>query len=339
MGKVLEVSTDELETTRWPWPHFPRVGDPSVGVDQSTYDNLVRYTKYASGAYQMLCPRPMGNALVAQFTDLITSTQGFIARDDQREELVIAFRGSTDVTSILVGMSLQSPQVFSSIVLPWCTHADTSIVLVPLKGHGLPPLDPSKITRSAEPRVHIGFLVAYQSIARTLLVKLEHQLQAHPSYTIIVCGHSLGGAIASIASIAINHTFPGRPINVYTSGQPRTGNAAFAELVEGAIGVENVYRCVHLIDGVPTMIPTNLGYRHFATEYWEFTELGKRFPINLRMRSQVTTPLISGPPKNVKRCKGGEDPDGSASVPSTGVNPAHWVYFRQPIASDPTVCL
>ncbi|KIJ18505.1 hypothetical protein PAXINDRAFT_70939 [Paxillus involutus ATCC 200175] len=293
MGEDFEVPTDELDVTRWPWPHFPRVSDPSVGVDQTTYDNLVRYTKYASGAYQVLCPRPMGNTLVAQFMDLVTSTQGFIARDDQREELVIAFRGTTDVTSILV---------------------DTSIILVPLKGPGLPPLDSSLIARSAEPRVHIGFLIAFQTIAQTVLDKLELQLQAHPSYTIVVCGHSLGGAIASIASIAINYTFPGKSISLYTFGQPRTGNPAFAELVEGAVGVENVYRY-----GVPTMIPATFGYQHFATEYWEFTELG--------------------PPKNVKRCKGGEDPDGSASVPCTGVNPAHWVYFRQPIASDPTVCL
>lgn len=66
MGEDFEVPTDELDVTRWPWPHFPRVSDPSVGVDQTTYDNLARYTKYASGAYQVLCPRPMGNTLVAQ---------------------------------------------------------------------------------------------------------------------------------------------------------------------------------------------------------------------------------------------------------------------------------
>ncbi|KIJ68022.1 hypothetical protein HYDPIDRAFT_107601 [Hydnomerulius pinastri MD-312] len=294
MGEDLEVRTGFPETAGWPWPHFPRVGDPSTGVDQTTYDNLVRYTKYASGAYQVLCPRPMGNTLVEQFTDLITSTQGFIARDEKRKELVVAFRGTTDLTSVLV---------------------DTSIILTTLKGDGLPPSN----SRSTQARVHAGFLVAYQSVAQTMLDALGPQLRAYPSYNVILCGHSLGGSIASIASIAIQHTFPGKAISLYTFGQPRTGDPAFAELVEGAIGVENIYRCVHLIDGVPTMIPTKLGYRHYATEYWEYTELG--------------------PPKNVKRCNGGEDPDGSAGVPSTGVNPAHWVYFRQPIASDPTVCL
>jgi len=297
-GQITLTANETTETTGWPWPRFPRSDDPSVGVDQRTYDNLVRYTKYASGAYHVLCSRPMGNTLIVQFHDIVTSTKGFIARDDKREEFIVALRGSSAVTSILL---------------------DACIILVSLRGPGLPPLDPSAVSRSTEPRVHVGFLLAYNSIAQTVLDELESQLRTYPSYNIVVCGHSLGGSIASIASVAFSHTFPGRCVNLYTFGQPRTGNGPFVELVERAIGTEGIYRCVHLVDGVPTMIPTLLGYRHFGAEYWHFTELG--------------------PPKNVKRFEGGEDPNGSANIPSTGVNPAHWVYFRQPIALDPTVCI
>lgn len=63
------LTTDEISelVAGWPqWPRFPRSDDSSVGVDQQTYDDLVRYTKYASGAYQVLCPRPMGNTLISQ---------------------------------------------------------------------------------------------------------------------------------------------------------------------------------------------------------------------------------------------------------------------------------
>ncbi|KAF8444900.1 Alpha/Beta hydrolase protein [Boletus edulis BED1] len=284
--------------TGWPWPHFPRSDDPSVGVDQQTYDDLVRYTKYASGAYQVLCPRPMGNTLIVQFQNIITSTNGFIARDDNREEFVVAFRGSSDTTTILL---------------------DASIILASLKGPGLPPLDPSAESRSAEPRVHVGFLLGYNSVAQKVLNELALQLRAYPSYNIVACGKVDLGSIASIASVAFSHTFPRRCVTLYTFGQPRTGNPPFAELVERAIGTERTYRCVHLVDGVPTMIPTQLGYRHFGAEYWQFTELGA--------------------PRNVKYFEGGEDPNGSGNIPSTGVNPAHWVYFLQPIASDPTVCI
>lgn len=54
------------------WPRFPQTGDPSTGIDQETYDNLVRYTKYASASYQTLCPRPMGNTLVGEASTLIS---------------------------------------------------------------------------------------------------------------------------------------------------------------------------------------------------------------------------------------------------------------------------
>jgi len=40
--------------------------DPSKGIPEELYNELVRYTKYASGAYQALCPRPMGHTLVTQ---------------------------------------------------------------------------------------------------------------------------------------------------------------------------------------------------------------------------------------------------------------------------------
>lgn len=67
-------------------------------------------------------------------------------------------------------------------------NADTSIVLVPLQGPGLPPSNPFSVSRSDGPHVHVGFLVAYNSVAQTVLDELESQLQAFPSYNIVVCG-------------------------------------------------------------------------------------------------------------------------------------------------------
>ncbi|KAI6157943.1 Alpha/Beta hydrolase protein [Pisolithus tinctorius] len=283
----------------WPWPQFPREDGPSTGIDQKTYHNLVLYTKYASAAYQPMCPRPMGNTLIGQFTSVVTTTRGFVARDDKRKEIVVAFRGSKDVISILI---------------------DGSVILTPLQGTGLPPSHvqstPSKNPK--RPHVHTGFLIAYQSIAQILLDIVGLQINMYPMYAVVVTGHSLGGAVASIASIAIRNTYPAATVRLYTIGQPRTGDSAYAALVEKMVGSENVYRGVHSIDGVPTMIPTSLGYQHHATEYWQFMELPA--------------------PEHVKRCRGNEDPEGSASIPSSGVNPAHWIYFGQPIASDPSVC-
>jgi hypothetical protein len=38
-----------------------------------------------------------------QFTDVITATQGFVARDDTRKELVVSFRGSREIASAIIG--------------------------------------------------------------------------------------------------------------------------------------------------------------------------------------------------------------------------------------------
>ena len=83
--------------------------------------------------------------------------------------------------------SVRVPSLLAS-QWPFIRNADACIILVSLKGPGLPPLDPSTVSRSAEPRVHVGFLLAYNSIAQMVLDELEPQLRAYPSYNIVVCG-------------------------------------------------------------------------------------------------------------------------------------------------------
>ena len=51
-----------------PLPRRPPLDDnaPAYGrnVSEHTYGELERFAKYASAAYQYLCPRPLGNTLV-----------------------------------------------------------------------------------------------------------------------------------------------------------------------------------------------------------------------------------------------------------------------------------
>ncbi|KAI0301030.1 Alpha/Beta hydrolase protein [Multifurca ochricompacta] len=132
-------------------------------------------------------------------------------------------------------------------------------------------------------------------------------------------GHSLGGSLAAIAALSIKSNFPWASVRLLTFGQPRTGDVEFANLLEVVVGRDNLFRAVHTWDGVPTMIPEYLGYRHHACEYWQFQE-----PPGVSM---------------VYRCDGQEDPECSHSIPSTGINPAHGIYFGQVMIVDATVCL
>ncbi|TDL27132.1 alpha/beta-hydrolase [Rickenella mellea] len=263
------------------------------GISQSLFDDFVRYTKYSSAAYQLFCPRPLGQKLVLQFNDIITDTQGFIARDDTRKELVVAVRGSSDPVDFLT---------------------DVMMILAPYTSPGVPPPPPP----TDDIRTHLGFLTAYNAVAPLILKALKTQHELYPDYTLISTGHSLGGAIASLGGVSMKCNFPEANVRLFTFGQPRTGNAAYAAFVETTLGVRNVHRAVHTFDGVPTIIPQYLGYQHHPTEYWNFVDPAS--------------------PSSVKRCTGGEDPEGSGPHPSTGINIAHTIYFGQVMAVDPSLC-
>jgi len=129
----------------------------------------------------------------------------------------------------------------------------------------------------------------------------------HPGFSIATTGHSLGGALSSMAAVALKHNFPNTEIRMYSYGAPRTGNKIYADHVNETFGV-NAHRVVHTDDGVPTMIPISLGYHHHGIEYWQ----------NPDPPSEETT---------IECSPDGEDPSCSASIPSKGLTPAHITYF------------
>jgi hypothetical protein len=98
--------------------------------------------------------------------------------------------------------------------------------------------------------VHRGYREAILDIAHE--VKAVLHAARRPLY---FTGHSLGGALATLAS-----TLPPGPTATYTFGAPRVGNAAFAA------ALRNLTRIVHADDIAPKY-PLPLGYRH-GGESW-----------------------------------------------------------------------
>ena len=91
-------------------------------------------------------------------------------------------------------------------------------------------------------QVHDGFTKAYNSVAKLIIANVQSQLAEFPSYSLVSVGHSLGGALSSLGGVSLASNFPNVPLKVYTFGQPRTGNSAYATLAEDLIGVENIFR-------------------------------------------------------------------------------------------------
>jgi predicted lipase len=83
-----------------------------------------------------------------------------------------------------------------------------------------------------------------------------------------VTGHSLGGAMASIAAGTIVSTglFSSLKTKLITFGQPRTGNHEYSAAIDRLLGV-NVYRITHADDIVPHIPPKDLdGFYHHSYE-------------------------------------------------------------------------
>ncbi|KAJ7830436.1 alpha/beta-hydrolase [Mycena olivaceomarginata] len=211
----------------------------SRSISSSLYDHLVLYTKYSSASYQLVCPSPLGNTLVQSFSE--GDTQGFVARDDDRKEIVVSFRGSFSLAD---------------------AATDVDLFLTPFVSPG----------NSQTFEVHSGFLAAYNDVADIVLSTVKAQAAKFPSYDIVITGHSLGGSLAALGAVSVKTALPSAALKLYTFGQPRTGDAKWAAFVESTIGTANIFRAVHTFDGVPTLIPRILGYEHHSVEYWQFED-------------------------------------------------------------------
>lgn len=55
----------------------------------------------------------------------------------------------------------------------------------------------------------------------------------NPTYKIVLTGHSLGGSMARITTFFILYLnqFPGKKLELYTYGEPRSGNKGFADFM------------------------------------------------------------------------------------------------------------
>ncbi len=108
---------------------------------------------------------------------------------------------------------------------------------------------------------HDAVMVALPEIRKFVAERLRRESRVY------LTGHSLGGALATLAASALEATA------TYTFGAPRAGNKAFAAGLAG----KNVYRFVHGLDIAPSYPHPLLGYRH-GGERWQ---LGSDGALNL----------------------------------------------------------
>jgi triacylglycerol lipase len=181
--------------------------------------------------------------LVPELLEIITTdTQGAILADFDTDTAYVIFRGSESNTDWITNLNLGQEKVY------------------PYAGES-----------SSGAEIHKGFAAAYFSMRDEILRYFQQSSQQQ----VIVTGHSLGGALATICAVDLQYNFTGQfGIEVYTYGAPRVGNSGFAESFNRR--VPQSYRFVHGMDIVPALPRFWQGYRHVEEEY----RLGSRWSLN-----------------------------------------------------------
>ncbi|KAF4630999.1 hypothetical protein G7Y89_g7134 [Cudoniella acicularis] len=96
-------------------------------------------------------------------------------------------------------------------------------------------------------KMHQGFQYAWEDVQDTTMPAVKAAVAAYPTYSVIATGHSLGGAVATVAGAYLRAA--GIPTDIYSYGSPRIGNEAFVDFVDAQAGVN--YRVTHYNDPIP----------------------------------------------------------------------------------------
>ncbi|KAI8470315.1 MAG: hypothetical protein J3K34DRAFT_521444 [Monoraphidium minutum] len=218
------------------------------------------------GAWKALA-QVAGKALAGVFQPVAyvenddTDTQVWVSRSVAEREVVVAFRGTEQV---------KWKDFVSDINLIPQTLDDERTGATDLNlGVGSIPVPMFKsFKKSKETMVHSGFLTAYDSV-KVKVFSLVDQITSAAApgrpWRVLVTGHSLGGALATLCAYELAgrtpKTGPGSlEVSMYTFGAPRVGNSAFAEAFNARLAGRS-WRITNASDIVPS-VPRLMGYSH-----------------------------------------------------------------------------
>lgn len=181
----------------------------------------------------------------------MTDTAGFLALDHTHRAIVLAFRGTASIRNLVLEFD------------PLMVETDLCDKCMPEQ----------------------GFWVSWTAVRTELLQAVNQAITQYPNYEIVMAGHSLGAALATLAAAEVR--WKGNRVMLYSYGSPRIGNPALATSLTAQTGN---YRITHTDDPIPKLPLLEMGYVHLSPEYWITT------PDNATVRPdqiQVLTGLMN----------------------------------------------
>ncbi|KAF2796088.1 alpha/beta-hydrolase [Melanomma pulvis-pyrius CBS 109.77] len=176
------------------------------------------------------CPLAQAAKTTSVLEFEFTEATGFVAVDDTNQLIVVSFRGS------------YSPE-------DWATNLDLGVVNTNL---------------CSGCTAHRGFWNSWLKSRDRVLAAVKTSLQAHPKYQVVSTGHSLGGALATLAAADLRNN--GYSVALYSFGAPRIASLKLSKYISDQPGGN--YRITHWNDLVPQLPPVWMNFAHISPEYY-----------------------------------------------------------------------
>ncbi|KAJ9052289.1 hypothetical protein DSO57_1035718 [Entomophthora muscae] len=222
---------------------------PVYSMQQGGYGSINEAIYYAPYIGAAICPvqsikawscsfcrKLSGAAFQATVQDPRFDTFGIVTTDYTRQEIVLSFRGASNLNNWVQALKVLQTD------FPGVAYA----------------------------KVHSGIKECSDGLANRYLFQIKRLLQqpAFNQFNVVVTGHSLGGAIAVLAALRIQSALGLRwsRLKVFTYGEPRIGNAYFANYVNSL--PLYIIRVVNENDLIPHLPPSSLDYVHHHTELY-----------------------------------------------------------------------
>ena len=206
--------------------------DPQTSLELARFSDVAYESKAAIQAWTCSgsCSSLQGVFSPQAFEN--SSDFGFIAYSSVLDAIVVSFRGSNNLADWITNLAFAKTSYS-------CSRC----------------------------KVHSGFNGAYEDLKNQVRSLVSAYRSSYPSAKLIMTGHSLGGAIASLAALDLTLNLE-QVDAVYTFGSPRVGNYRFAMYYNSK--VPNTFRVVNYRDTVAHMPWLSQGFNHNDYEIWYY---------------------------------------------------------------------
>lgn len=201
---------------------------------------------------------------------LLSDSCGYLVIDHSpsHPRIILAFRGTYSIANAIVDLST-IPQEY----VPYPGGEEDELFdrkvagIIQRPRHIFSRDFESEASKCDNCTVHAGFMISWRHTRSHVIPHLEELLKLYPQYQLTLVGHSLGGAVAALASL--DFRAKGWKPQVTTFGEPRIGNDHLVEYLDKAFSNGTMYRRVtHVDDPVPLLPLDEWGYRSHAGEIY-----------------------------------------------------------------------